>query len=51
MSERSISREEEKAEALCYEVYGASIEEIYEDDDELVYYTEWGEEEEVRQNR
>lgn len=45
---RSISREEEKAEALCHEVYGASIEEIYEDDDELVYYTEWDEEEEIR---
>ena len=39
--------EEERAQALCLAVYGASIEEIYEEDDELVYYTEWNEEEDA----
>ncbi len=37
--------DEERAESLCHEVYGVSIEEIFEEDDELVYYTEWSEEE------
>lgn len=36
--------DETRAQALCHEVYGVSIEEIYEEDDELVYYTEWDEE-------
>ena len=35
---------EERSQALCLEVYGASIEEIYDEDDGLVYYTEWDEE-------
>lgn len=39
--------EKSRAEALCHEVYGASIEEIFEEDDELVYYSEWSEEEEA----
>lgn len=36
--------EEKIVQELCQRIYGCSIEEVHEDNDELVYYTEWDEE-------